>query len=62
MPEDSGTASSWWRGDLLGRRHQIAAGTITAVCLLILAGSWIHELRLRGRMIDIDRPNLCSGS
>lgn len=42
--------------EILSRRHQSAAASITAACLCVLLLSWLLELSRRGKMIDIDRP------
>lgn len=39
----------------MSRRHQLAAGTITIVCLCVMIVSWGIEFVHRGHSIDIDR-------
>lgn len=41
---------------LLGTRHQMAAGAIVGVCVLALAGSLFLKMQQRQRSVDIERP------
>ena len=53
---DQKDAASNGHASILGRRQQLAAGTITILSLALMAVSQgVHSWR-RGRSIDVDRP------
>jgi competence ComEA-like helix-hairpin-helix protein len=44
------------QSDILTRRHQVTAAIILAICLGLMAVSWLTEYYDQQRRINIDRP------
>jgi hypothetical protein len=55
MPPERQTDRPLWPRLVLRRADQAAAAALLAIALVMIAGHWIWQGRLRGRAVEIDR-------